>query len=90
MAGGGGEWTPFIAMLAVDFAFAIVNIMLKKVVNEGMNHLVIITYRLAISTVFLAPIAWFSERYYISIGQVTLLFDKVKGSPEYVSSLLLY
>lgn len=60
---GGGEWTPFIAMIAIDFAFAIVNIMLKKALDNGMNHLIIITYRLAGSTIFLAPISYFLERY---------------------------
>ncbi|KAK4796861.1 hypothetical protein SAY86_029187 [Trapa natans] len=60
--GRGGECTPYIAMIAVDFAFAVVNIMLKKVVEEGTNHLVIIAYRQAASTLFLAPIAWFLER----------------------------
>lgn len=56
------EWKPFVAMIAVDFGFAVVNILLKKVVEEGMNHLVFITYRLCISSVFLAPIGYFWER----------------------------
>ncbi|KAK9274604.1 hypothetical protein L1049_021853 [Liquidambar formosana] len=56
------EWRPVIAMIAVDLAFAIVNILLKEVLDEGMNHLVLITYRLSISTVFLAPIGYFWER----------------------------
>ncbi|KAK7245540.1 hypothetical protein RIF29_40386 [Crotalaria pallida] len=56
------EWKPFIVMIAVDFSFAIVNILLKKVLEEGMNHLVFITYRLSIATIFLAPIAYFWER----------------------------
>ncbi|ONI07724.1 hypothetical protein PRUPE_5G135800 [Prunus persica] len=56
------EWKPFIAMIAIDFCFAIVNILLKKVLDEGMNHLVLITYRLTISTIFLAPISYFRER----------------------------
>ncbi|CAB4280346.1 unnamed protein product [Prunus armeniaca] len=56
------EWKPFIAMVAIDFCFAIVNILLKKVLDEGMNHLVLITYRLTISTIFLAPISYFRER----------------------------
>ncbi|KAM5571411.1 WAT1-related protein [Rosa sericea] len=59
---GFDEWKPFIAMVAIDFAFAIVNILLKKVLDEGMNHLVLITYRLTISTIFLAPISYFWER----------------------------
>lgn len=59
---GFDEWKPFIAMVAIDFSFAIVNILLKKVLDEGMNHLVLITYRLTISTIFLAPISYFWER----------------------------
>ncbi|CAL0334713.1 unnamed protein product [Lupinus luteus] len=56
------EWKPFIVMIAVDFSFAAVNILLKKVLEEGMNHLVFITYRLSIATIFLAPIGYFWER----------------------------
>ncbi|KAG8661354.1 WAT1-related protein At3g30340 [Manihot esculenta] len=56
------EWKPFFAMLTVDFAFAIVNILLKKVLDEGINHLVLITYRLSISAAFLGPIGYFWER----------------------------
>ncbi|XWS48701.1 hypothetical protein CRYUN_Cryun13aG0098900 [Craigia yunnanensis] len=56
------EWKPFIAMIAIDFSFAVVNILLKKVLDEGMNHLVLITFRLSISTIFLAPIGYFWER----------------------------
>ncbi|KAE8661995.1 dolichol-phosphate mannosyltransferase-like [Hibiscus syriacus] len=56
------EWYPFIVMVAVDFSFAVVNILLKKVLDDGMNHLVLITFRLSISTIFLAPIGYFWER----------------------------
>ncbi|KAL3738454.1 hypothetical protein ACJRO7_019917 [Eucalyptus globulus] len=56
------EWKPFFVMLAIDFAFAIVNILLKKVLEEGIDHLVLITYRLAISAIFLSPIGYFLER----------------------------
>ncbi|GKV20288.1 hypothetical protein SLEP1_g30439 [Rubroshorea leprosula] len=56
------EWKPFITMIAIDFAFAVVNILLKEVLDEGMNHLVLVTYRLSISTIFLAPVAYFCER----------------------------
>lgn len=61
---GFDEWKPFIAMLAIDLAFAGVNVLLKTVLDEGINHLVLITYRLSISAVFLAPIGYFWERYY--------------------------
>uniref|UniRef100_A0A5B7BT96 WAT1-related protein n=1 Tax=Davidia involucrata TaxID=16924 RepID=A0A5B7BT96_DAVIN len=56
------EWYPVVTMIAIDFSFAIMNILLKKVVVEGMNHLVFITYRQCISTLFLAPIGYFVER----------------------------
>ncbi|GFY93550.1 nodulin MtN21 /EamA-like transporter family protein [Actinidia rufa] len=56
------QWKPFIAMVAVDFALAVVNILLKKVLNEGISHLLIITYRQSISAIFLAPVAYFWER----------------------------
>ncbi|PON97162.1 Plant-drug/metabolite exporter [Trema orientale] len=56
------QWMPVSAMLAVNFAFAIVNLLLKKALDEGLNHLIIVTYRQAISAVFLTPIAFFWER----------------------------
>ncbi|XP_042489675.1 WAT1-related protein At3g30340-like [Macadamia integrifolia] len=56
------EWKPVLVMLGIDIALAVVNLLLKKVLQEGMNHLVLVTYRQSISTVFLAPIAYFWER----------------------------
>ncbi|KAK7332072.1 hypothetical protein VNO80_28819 [Phaseolus coccineus] len=56
------EWKPFIVMIASDFSFAVVNILLKKILEEGVNHLVFITYRLTIATIFIAPVAYFRER----------------------------
>ncbi|KAK7247187.1 hypothetical protein RIF29_42064 [Crotalaria pallida] len=56
------EWKPFLVMIAVAFALTIVNILLKKVLEEGMNHLAFITYRLSISSIFLAPMSYFWER----------------------------
>lgn len=56
------EWKPFMAMIAIDLVFAIVNILLKKVLDAGMDHLVLVTIRLAIATIFLAPIGYFLER----------------------------
>ncbi|KAF3434069.1 hypothetical protein FNV43_RR25172 [Rhamnella rubrinervis] len=56
------EWKPFTAVIAIDFVFAIVNLLLKKVLDEGMDHLVLVTFRLSIATIFLAPIGYFWER----------------------------
>ncbi|ONK58991.1 uncharacterized protein A4U43_C08F1840 [Asparagus officinalis] len=49
-------------MLAVSVAYAMLNTMIKKVIDEGMNRLVIITYRQLAATLFMAPVAYFSER----------------------------
>uniref|UniRef100_A0A2N9J8C9 WAT1-related protein n=1 Tax=Fagus sylvatica TaxID=28930 RepID=A0A2N9J8C9_FAGSY len=56
------EWKPVVVMVAVNFALAMVNLLLKKVLNEGVNQLIIVTYRQSISAIFLAPIAYFWER----------------------------
>ncbi|KAK6146555.1 hypothetical protein DH2020_020424 [Rehmannia glutinosa] len=56
------KWYPIIVMIAIDQAFAISNILLKKVVSDGINFLVFITYRQSISAIFLSPLAFFLER----------------------------
>ncbi|KAK7400172.1 hypothetical protein VNO78_11372 [Psophocarpus tetragonolobus] len=56
------EWKPFLVMIVIDFSLTMVNILLKKVLQEGMNHLAFITYRLSVATIFLAPIGYFKER----------------------------
>ncbi|KAJ0111670.1 hypothetical protein Patl1_00726 [Pistacia atlantica] len=57
-----GQWKPIITMVAVNFGFAAVNVLLKKILDQGTNHLVIVAYRQLISAIFLAPIAYFVER----------------------------
>ena len=49
-------------MLAVDVAYSVMNTMIKKVIDEGMNRLVLITYRQLVATLFMAPVAYFTER----------------------------
>ncbi|KAL2962409.1 hypothetical protein AAZX31_17G141100 [Glycine max] len=43
-------------MIIVNLALALVNIFLKKIVNEGVDYLTIPTYRQAILAIFLTPI----------------------------------
>ncbi|KAL9385208.1 hypothetical protein Peur_022218 [Populus x canadensis] len=57
-----GQWKPVVGMLVISFAFAIVNLLLKKMIDQGTNNMVIATYRLSSSAIFLAPIAYFWER----------------------------
>ncbi|KAJ8459420.1 hypothetical protein OPV22_032346 [Ensete ventricosum] len=56
------EWRSVFAMLAVDVMLAVMNTMVKKVMEEGMNRLILITLRQLIATLFMAPIAYFHER----------------------------
>ncbi|XP_019164997.1 PREDICTED: WAT1-related protein At3g30340-like [Ipomoea nil] len=56
------SWKPFAGMVGANFTFAVVNILLKMVLNRGANMLVLTTYRQLISAIFLAPIACCMER----------------------------
>ncbi|XP_065023386.1 WAT1-related protein At3g30340-like isoform X2 [Musa acuminata AAA Group] len=62
MACNWSEWRSVFAMLAVDVMLAVMNTMVKKVMEEGMNKLILITLRQLIATLFMAPIAYFHER----------------------------
>ncbi|WMV22853.1 hypothetical protein MTR67_016238 [Solanum verrucosum] len=77
------KWKAVSAMIVVEFALAVVNALFKKVLNRGMNQLVISTYRFSISTIFLTPIACFLERNFISnlTGRVvcSLFFSALLG-----------
>ncbi|KAI9126397.1 hypothetical protein K1719_002818 [Acacia pycnantha] len=56
------KWKPIALMILVNLALALVNLLLKKVLSEGLSFLTIITYRQIVSTFFLTPIAFFYER----------------------------
>ncbi|CAN6565895.1 unnamed protein product [Malus baccata var. baccata] len=56
-----GKWKLVIVMLVINLALAIVNVLLKKTLDGGLNGLVIATYRQSVSAVFLTPIAFFWE-----------------------------
>ncbi|KAI3974011.1 hypothetical protein MKX01_030587 [Papaver californicum] len=56
------EWHPAFLMVAINFALSIVNILHRKVIDGGMDHLPLITYRLYISVLVLAPMAYLLER----------------------------
>ncbi|GJR72762.1 WAT1-related protein [Tanacetum coccineum] len=56
------KWYPVLVMIVIHFVFATTNVLLKKVIDEGLNHLVFISYRLTVATISLAPVAFFVER----------------------------
>ncbi|CAH8295322.1 unnamed protein product [Eruca vesicaria subsp. sativa] len=57
-----GKWAPVIVIIVVNMINGLVNALTKKVLDQGINHMIIATYRLGISTFFLLPIAYFWER----------------------------
>ncbi|RWW66387.1 hypothetical protein BHE74_00026266, partial [Ensete ventricosum] len=57
------ELRPAATMLAVDVVLAATNTMIKKAIDEGLNRLVFITLRQLVATLFMAPVAYFHERY---------------------------
>ncbi|XP_074263494.1 WAT1-related protein At3g30340-like [Silene latifolia] len=56
------KWKPVIVILAVYFVLALLNILFKKVLDDGQSQLVIVSYRLIVGAIFLMPIAFFCER----------------------------
>ncbi|XP_018472931.1 WAT1-related protein At4g01450 [Raphanus sativus] len=57
-----GKWAPLIVISVINTINGMVNALIKKVLDGGINHMVVATYRLGISTLFLLPIAYFWER----------------------------
>ncbi|MCL7034883.1 hypothetical protein MKW94_020306 [Papaver nudicaule] len=71
------EWHPAFLMVAINIGLAIVNILHKKVIDDGIDPVVLITYRLYISVLLLAPVACFLERRTrpeLTFGLLCLLF----------------
>lgn len=60
-------------MVMVQIAFAGVNILYKLAVNDGMNLKIVVAYRFIFSTAFIAPLAFFIERFIISSSLVSFL-----------------
>lgn len=58
-----GQLKTVAAMVAVNFGLSVANVLIKMILDQGANHLVVITYRQSISTVFISTIAFFLERY---------------------------
>jgi hypothetical protein len=57
------EWRPVMAMLVFNLISAVMTALVKEALEQGLNSLVLITLRQLVATVFLAPIAYFKERY---------------------------
>lgn len=59
----GRESLPTLAMVMVQLGFAGMNVVSKLALDTGMSPYVLIAYRNIIAAVFLAPFAYYFERY---------------------------
>jgi large subunit ribosomal protein L9e len=64
---------PVAAMLAFDTLFALMTVLVKKALDGGLNPVVLIALRQFVAAVFLAPIAYFRERF-VRKNQLLILF----------------
>lgn len=61
-AGRMEQWAPTAAMVATNVVIAVMTALIKQALSQGMNRLVLITFRQMVATLFLGPIAYFKER----------------------------
>ncbi|KAJ4847745.1 hypothetical protein Tsubulata_006921, partial [Turnera subulata] len=58
----GRQCKPVVAMVVINLAFGIVNVVLKKIIDGEVNSMAIVAYRQAIGFGLLAPFAYYWER----------------------------
>lgn len=56
---------PYMMVTMIQLIYAIMFLISKSVLDGGMNTFVFVFYRQAFATMFLAPLAFFFERYII-------------------------
>jgi len=64
--GGGGGGLPVVVMLFLNMVAAIMVSLVKVAMDGGMDPLVIVTLQQLTASIFLAPIAFFKERFSIN------------------------
>lgn len=73
------EAKPYLLMIGLQFGMAGNYIFGKDFLNRGMSRFVFIVYRNAMAAFFLAPFAFFLERYtYIFLNKERYIILKVK------------
>uniref|UniRef100_A0A0D3B655 WAT1-related protein n=1 Tax=Brassica oleracea var. oleracea TaxID=109376 RepID=A0A0D3B655_BRAOL len=53
---------PYFAMVCLQFGYAGMNLVTKAVLDRGMSHYVLVSYRNAFATAAIAPFSFLSER----------------------------
>lgn len=56
------QWKPAFVMIGINVIIAINSTIVKKVLDEGMNPLVLLTYQQLAAVLFIAPVAYLAER----------------------------
>jgi len=65
-------WKPFITVVSLQFGYAGLSIIAKFALNQGMSPHVLASYRHIVATIFIAPFAYFLDRYSMSIWNIKL------------------
>lgn len=66
--------TPAMAMVFIQLNSAVAIILSKMATDSGMSQFVMVTYRHAVATLVIAPIAFFVERYRVCLLTCTHIF----------------
>lgn len=59
--GGSDDYKPAMAMVGLQFSYAIVAITTRAALVQGMSPRVFVVYRQAIATLVIVPVAYFSR-----------------------------
>jgi hypothetical protein len=62
--GGSDDYKPAIAMVGLQFSYAIVSLSTRVALLQGMSPRVFVVYRQATATLVITPVAYFS-RYFL-------------------------
>jgi hypothetical protein len=55
--------TPFIAILSLQLGYAVMDVLSKAALNNGMSNYVFVVYRHAIAFIVITPFALYFEKY---------------------------
>lgn len=67
-------WKPFLTVVSLQFGYAGLSIIAKFALDRGMSPHVLAAYRHIVATVFIAPFAFFLDRYSIFIYHTYKLY----------------
>jgi hypothetical protein len=55
--------TPFIAILSLQLGYAVMDVLSKAALNNGMSNYVFVVYRHAVAFIVITPFALYFEKY---------------------------